>query len=143
MAFCERLSEQLAVVATVDPQAGAGAATTDIVLMTNHRRALFIFSHGAGTAGMGVAIQEANAGFTAGTANILTAANTVVGVTANTQNLFEVSAEAMGAGLTALRGVFTAVGADIFSVVVLADVIRYHPASDYDLGSVINIQVAN
>lgn len=144
MAFCERLSEQLAVVATIDPQAGGtGALTTDVIAMTNHRRALFIFSTGAGTSGVGVAIQEANAAFTAGTANILTAANTVVGVTANTQNLFEVSAEAMGAGLTALRGVFTSIAGDIISVVVLADVIRYHPASDYDLASVINIQAAN
>ena len=144
MAFCERLSEQLAVVATIDPQAGGtGALTTDVVAMGLHRRALFILSTGAGTAGCAVAIQEANAAFTAGTATILAAANTAVGVTANTQNLFEVSAEAMGAGLTALRGVFTSVAGDIISVVALADVIRYHPASDRDLASVVSIQAAN
>ena len=145
MAFCERLSEQLAVVATIDPQAGGtGALTTDVFSMAMHRRALFILSTGAGTAGCAVAIQEAaGTAFTAGTATILAAAATAVGVTANTQNLFEVSAEAMGAGLTALRGVFTSVGADLISVVVLADVERYHPASDRDLATVINIQVAN
>ena len=144
MPFCERLSEQLAVVATIDPQAGGtGALTTDVVAMGMHRRALFILSNGAGTAGVTVAIQEANAGFTAGTATILAGAATAVGVTANTQNLYEVSAEAMGAGLTALRGVFTSTGADILSVVVLADVERYHPASDRDLATVLTIQAAN
>ena len=123
---------------------GTGALTTDVFSMAMHRRALFILSTGAGTAGCAVAIQEAaGTAFTAGTATILAAAATTVGVTANTQNLFEVSAEAMGAGLTALRGVFTSVGADLISVVVLADVERYHPASDRDLATVINIQVAN
>ena len=141
MAFCERLSEQLALVATIDPQAGGtGALTTDAFSMSMHRRALFILSNGAGTAGVGVAIQEAtNTGFTAGTATILTGANTVVGKTTLTQYMWEVSAEAMAAGNTALRGVFTSVGADIISVVVLADVERYHPGSDRGIQSAIYV----
>ncbi len=143
MAFCERLSEQLAVVATIDPVAGAtGAATTDVVAMGMHRRALFLLQRGVGAAGMTVAIQEANAGFTALTATILTRAATACAAAAS-QYLFEVSAEAMAAGCTALRGVFTSVGADLYAVLVLADVERYPPASDRDLASVVSIQAAN
>ena len=143
MAFCERLSEQLAVVATIDPVAGAtGAATTDVVAMGMHRRALFILQRGVGVAGITCNIQEANAGFTALTAVILTRAAADTDVAA-TQHIFEVSAEAMGVGCTALRGVFTSVGADLYAVVVLADVERYHPASDRDLATVVSIQAAN
>ena len=143
MAFCERLSEQLAVVATIDPVAGASAAaTTDVIAMGMHRRALFILQRGVGTAGQTVAIQEANAGFTALTATILTRALTACSAAAS-QYLFEVSAEAMADGCTALRGVFTSGGTDLYAVVVLADVERYHPASDRDLASVVAIQVAN
>lgn len=143
MAFCERLSEQLAIVATIDPVAGGtGAATTDVVPMGLHRRAMFILMRGVGTAGITCAIQEANAAFTAGTATILTRAAADADVAAE-QHIFEVSAEAMGAGLTALRGVFTSVGADLYAVLVLADVERYHPASDRDLATVASIQAAN
>lgn len=141
MPFCERLTEQLALVATIDPQLGAsGALTTDAFSMATHRRALFILSNGVGTGGVGVAIQEAtNTGFTAGTATILTGSNLIVGKTTLTQYMWEVSAEAMAAGLTALRGVFTSVGNDIISVVVLADVERYHPGSDYGIQSAIYV----
>ena len=143
MAFCERLSEQLGVVATIDPQAGAtGAVTSDVIAMAMHRRALFIMMRGAGTAGQTVDIQEANAGFTAGTATILTRTTAACSATLS-QYLFEVSAEAMGAGLTALRAVVTSSATDIYALVCLADVERYHPASDRDLATVVAIQVAN
>jgi len=145
MPFCERLSEQLAVVAVIPPQAGATAGhTSNVVAMAMHRRALFILSRGAGVAGgCLVNIQEANAAFTASTATILTRAGTAAAA-ANSQYLFEVSAEAMAAGLTALRAVVTpTVAGDLISMVVLADVDRYHPASDYDLGTVVAIQAAN
>ena len=143
MAFCERLSEQLAVVATIDPVAGGTAAhTSDNFSMALHRRALFILQTGVGTAGNTVAIQEGTVNFTAGTATILSAAATAV-ATAASQWLYEVSAEAMGAGLTHLRAVVTSVGADLISMVVLADVERYHPASDRDLPTVQLIQAAN
>ena len=144
MAFCQRLSEQLAIVATIDPVAGAtGAATTDIFSMAMHRRALFILQRGVGVAGITCAIQEnAALAFTAGTATVLTRAAADTDVAA-TQHIFEVSAEAMGAGMQYLRGVFTSVGADLYSVVVMADVERYGPASDRDLPSVVSIQAAN
>ena len=143
MAFCERLSEQLAVVAVIDPQAGASVAiTSNVVSMINHRRALFILSKGAGTAGVLVNIQEATAGFAAGTATILTRA-AVNCAAPNTQYLFEVTSEALAAGNTALRAILTPVATDLLSLVCLADVVRYHPASDYDIASMTAIQVAN
>ena len=143
MAFCERLSEQLAVIATIDPQAGAtGALTSDVFSMAMHRRALFLLSKGAGTAGCTVAIQEGTTNWTAGTATILSAAATAVAV-ANTQHLFEVSAEAMAAGLTELRAVVTSVATDLLSLIVLADVERFGPASDRDLPTTTIQGVAN
>ena len=133
MPFCERLTEQLAIVATVDPVNGLSAATvSDVFSMSLHRRAMFILQTGA-TVGTGILcnIQEnPAAAFTAGTATI-------------SQYLFEVSGEAMGLNMQYLRGQFTPTGATILSAVVLADVERYHPASDRDLASVVSIQAAN
>ena len=145
MAFCERLSEQLAVVATIDPVTGAtAAAATDIFSMSLHRRALFILQTGA-TVGTGILcnIQEGpTAAMTAGTAAILTLAATACNAVAS-QYLFEVSGEAMGLNMQYLRGTFDPTGASIYAVVVLADVERYHPASDRDLATVVSIQAAN
>jgi len=144
MPFCERLSEQLAVVATVDPTNAVTLITaTDVFSMAMHRRALFILQTGA-TVGTGVLcnIEEGPVVGMTGSAVILTAPATAV-VAADSQYLFEVSGEAMAAGNTFLRGRFTPTGATILSCVVLADVERYHPASDRDLASVVSIQAAN
>ena len=147
MAFCERLSEQLGVVATIDPGDISGAAqNSDIFSMQLHRRALFILSTGATVQAPGILVQireAADAAATATTAVILTALATAVTAT-DSQFLFEVSAEAMAAGYTYLVGtVDAAAGATLASMVVLADVERYHPASDRDLASVVSIQAAN
>ena len=147
MAFCERLSEQLGVVATIDPESIATTAEdSDIFSMQLHRRALFILSTGAtvNTPGILVQIREGlDAAMTATTAAILSAAATAVTAT-DSQFLFEVSAEAMQAGYTYLNGRVTpGAGATLVSMVVLADVERYHPASDRDLASVVSIQAAN
>ena len=145
MAFCERLSEQLAVIATIDPvNAATAAAVTDVFSMSMHRRALFILQTGA-TVGTGILVnirEAVDALATATTAVILTRAVTAVTAVAS-QYLFEVSAEAMADGYTYLAGTFDPTGATIYAVVVLADVERYHPASDRDLASVVAIQVAN
>jgi len=145
MAFCERLSEQLAVVATIDPVAqGAAAVACDVFSMQLHRRALFILSTGGCPTGILVNIQENTASaFTTGTATLLTRAATAV-VAANSQFLFEISSEAMSDGFTFLRAEITPSGADhLVSMVVLADVERYSPASDRNLASVVAIQAAN
>jgi len=144
MAFCERLSEQLAVVATVDPtNAVTLITTTDIFSMAMHRRALFILMTGA-TVGTGVLcnIEEGPVVGMTGSAVILTRAATACAAV-DSIYLFEVSGEAMAAGNSFLRGRFTPTGATMFSCVVLADVERYHPASDRDLASVVSIQAAN
>lgn len=146
MAFCERLSEQLALVATVDPVSqGNTAVTSDAFSMSLHRRALFILSTGANPTGVLVNIQEGTVNFTAGTATILTrAATAVVGI--NSQYLFEVSGEAMADGMVNLRAQLTPSGAaHLISLVCLADVERYHPGSDQppSLATVIAIQAAN
>ena len=144
MPFCERVSEQLAVVATYDPTAGISAiVATDVFSMAMHRRALFILQTGA-TVGTGILcnIEEGPVVGMTGSAVILTAPATAV-TAADSQFLFEVSGEAMAAGNTFLRGRFTPTGATILSCVVLADVERYHPASDRDLATVVSIQAAN
>ena len=142
MTYCERLSEQLAIVATIDPVSQGGTAVaSDVFIMTNHRRALFILSTGANPTGVLVNIQENNAAaFTAGTATLLTrAATAVVGV--NSQYLFEVTAAALGDGYQWLRAQITPSGAaHLVSMVVLADVDRYKPASQFDLATVVSIQ---
>ena len=146
MAFCERLSEQLAVIATIDPIAitASGSATSDVFSMALHRRALFILKTGAVLGGVTVLIQEnAASAFTAGTGTLLTGAATAVTAAAS-QYLFEVSAEAMSDGFIWLRAqVAGLVIGDVIDMTVLADVERYHPASDRDLASVVSIQCAN
>ncbi len=147
MAFCERLSEQLAVVATIDPADISGAAVNaDVFSMAMHRRALFILSTGATVNAPGILVnirEGLDAACTATTAVILTRAATACAAVAS-QYLFEVSGEAMAAGYTYLRGEFDpGNGATLISCVVLADVDRYHPASDRDLASVAAIQAAN
>ena len=147
MPFCERLSEQLAVVATIDPADISGAAqNSDIFSMALHRRALFILSTGATVNAPGILVQireAVDAAATATTAVILTRAAADVTAT-DSQFLFEVSAEAMAAGHTYLVGTVDAgAGATLASMIVLADVERYHPASDRDLPSVVSIQAAN
>jgi hypothetical protein len=142
MTYCERLSEQLAIIATIDPVALAGTTTTsDVFIMTNHRRALFILQTGAAWASATVLIQDNPASaFTAGTATLLTGLTTTV-TDADSQYLYEVSAEAMTAGSTWLRCHIQGANAtDPISMVVLADVDRYKPASQYDLASVDVIQ---
>lgn len=147
MAFCERLSEQLAVVATIDPADISGAAqNSDVFSMSLHRRALFILSTGATVNAPGILVQireAADALATATTAVILTRAAADV-VATDSQFLFEVSGEAMADGYSYLVGTVDAgAGATLASMVVLADVERYHPASDRDLASVVSIQAAN
>ena len=145
MAFCERLSEQLAVIATIDPGDISGAAqNSDVFSMALHRRALFILSTGATVQAPGILVQIREAVdllATATTAVILTRAAVDCAAVAS-QYLFEVSGEAMADGYTYLCGtVDAAAGATLASMVVLADVERYHPASDRGIHT--SIQFAN
>ncbi len=143
MAFCERLSESLAVVGTVDPAAVTGLISTDVIDMSLHRRCLFTLMTGAVlTTGILVEIQE-------GTVAVPNSAIIITSAIANqaaiaSQYIFEVSAEAMADTYTVLRGDFTPdTGASLMAVLCQADVERYHPGSDQNLASAHIIGVAN
>jgi hypothetical protein len=144
MAFCERLSEQLAIVATIDPIAVTGVTTvSDVFSMALHRRALFILQTGAVFGQATVLIQEGPVVGMTGSTTILTGAVTAITAVAS-QYLFEVSGEAMAAGMSFLRASLAGITpTDVISMVVLADVERYHPGSDNDLGTVVIAGVAN
>jgi len=144
MAFCERLSEQLAVVGTIDPQAGlAGLATSDVVDMSLHRRALFTLMTGDTVGGTGilVEIREGQAAFAAPLVLITSAA--IAQAVVASQYIFEVSAEAMTDGYIQLRCDITPTGASTVAVLVQADVERYHPGSDRNLATAHIIACAN
>ena len=144
MAFCERLSEQLAIVAVVNPVAvtGSAAVTAPVFSMALHRRALFILQTGAVFTDATVLIQEGPVIGMTGSATILTGAATAI-TAINSQYLWEVSAEAMAAGNSWLRASLVATNAEVISMIVLADVERYHPGSDQNLGTVVIDGVAN
>lgn len=143
MTYTKRLTEQLGVVSTIDPIAGGSTAhTSDAFSMSLHRRAIFILQTGVGTAGNAVLIQEGTAAWTAGTATLMSAAATAVDVAAS-QYLWEVAAIAMTDGLTQLRAIVTSTGADLISMVVLADVGRFNPESDRDLPTTTIMEVAD
>lgn len=144
MAFCQRLSEQLCIVATIDPIDVPGTvATSDVFSMALHRRALFVLQTGATFVAGTVNIQEGPVVGMTGSANILTGAATAITAVA-TQYLFEVSGEAMAAGNSFLRCSIAGLTAgDYLSMVVLADVERYAPGTDHDLATVIVSGVAN
>ena len=146
MAFCERLSEQLAVVGTIDPVSqGAALISTDVVNMALHRRCMFTLLLGAApdAAGVLVNIQEGTVAVP-NSAVILTSAGVDVDV-ANWCYIWEVSAEAMADTYTVLRGDFTPLGAGptLMSVLVQADVERYHPGSDSNIAGTTIMGTAN
>jgi len=141
MAFCERLSEQLAVVGTIDPQTLAILASTDVIDMSLHRRCLFTLMTGGTVNDVLVNIYEGTVAVPNSAVILTRAAADTDGL--NSQYIFEVSAEAMADGYTVLRGDFTPTGATLMAVLVQADVERYHPGSDRNIATVAAIQCAN
>ena len=141
MPFTERLSEQLVVVGTIDPQSLALLASTDDIDMTHHRRCLFTLMTGATVDDVLCQIYEGTVG-AVNTAVILTrAAADTDGL--NSQYIFEVSAEAMAYACTHLRGDFTPTGNTLMAVLVQADANRYHGEIGDTLATVAAIQTAN
>ena len=145
MAFCQRLSEQLALVAKIDPVtlAGATAVSAPVFSMGMHRRALFILQTGATFGQATVLIQEGPViGMTA-SATILTGPVTAI-VAAAHEYIFEVSAEAMAPGMEFLRASLAGMTpTDEISMIVIADVERYNPGSDLNMASTTIYGVAN
>lgn len=142
----ERLSEQLAIVATIDPEAYTTAATvtTDVFDMSVHHEAAFVIMTGTVAANTTIDfdVQEGT-GTTAGTFNTATAVTSITQLAAaadsDKQVVVTVRGEDMADGYRYLRGVLTIGGtagtADL-GAVVLADRARYKPASVGDLASV-------
>jgi hypothetical protein len=146
----ERLSEQLAIVGTIDPVAATatGTAATDIFNMENHHEVMFVLMFNTVTpngATIDFAVQEGT-GTTAGTFNTVTAvAAAVQGTGANADDdqwVVTVRGEDMTPGYSYLRG-FVTLGGTVttveYSVVALADRARYKPANVGDLASVTQI----
>lgn len=143
MPFTTRLSEQLAVVATIDPdEYSAGATNTDIIDMRYHRRVIFVVMVGTlGTnATVDFKVQEGAASDMSDAADLSGKAITQLtqaGTDADKQAIVEVAAEEMTSGDRYLRGTLTvATAACDAGVIAVADCARYLPASDYDLASV-------
>lgn len=142
MAF-ERLSEQLAIVATIDPEAYTAAATvsTDTFDMDVHHEAMFVLMLGdiAVNTTVDFAVWSATAS-TTGTAT--TALANITQLTAgddDRQVVVTVRGEDMADGYSWLRGVLTIGGTGgtvDLGVVALADRARFKPASVNDLASV-------
>lgn len=144
--YTERLSEQLAVVSCIDPDAhGPGTAHGDAIDMENVRRVLFIVQVGDMEAGSTVEFTVNGDTAANGTfANPVTGKAITplgAGVDDNSQVLVEVTAEeAKADGFTFIRGTLTvADAASDASVVALGGYLRYSPAAAYGLDSVIEI----
>lgn len=139
-----RLSQQLAVVATIDPDAyGTGDQTTDVIDMKLHNRVIFIVQVGdfvsTGKADFLVKGDTAsNGSFTTTITGKSITQLTQAGSDSDKQVIVEVTAEeAMAQGFRYLRGTLTltTAGADA-AVIALAGNDRFQPASDNDLATV-------
>jgi len=142
MEFTERLSEQLAIVSCIDPDAYTAATVTgDEIDMRYFRRVIFIVM--AGTLGSSATIDfkvtecaSSGGSFTDLSGKAITQL-TDAGTDDDKQAIVEVAAEEMGAGMRYLKGSLTVgTATSDVGVIALADCARYKPANAYDLSSV-------
>jgi hypothetical protein len=139
--YNEALSENLAVVATLDPVSqGAATVTSDEIDMKLHRRVLFILMTGliAATGTLDCKIQAATT--SGGTFVDLTgkAITQLTDADDNKQVLIEVTAEEVAAqGLRYVRASVTAAtAASLMALVALAGFSRYGDPESNDLSTV-------
>lgn len=140
----QRLSERLAVVATIDPDAyGTGDQSTDVIDMLEHRRIMFVVMLGdfasTGKADFVVYGDTASNGAfsTAITGKAITQL-TQAGSDDNKQAIVEISSEEVQAqGKRYIKGTLTltTAGADA-GVIAIAGDSRYEPNNVFDLASV-------
>ena len=141
----EQLSEQLSVIATIDPDAYTAAAyDTDEIDMSNFRRVLFIVAVGtmASTSTVdflvyGGATTNAGSHSTAVTGKAITQL-TEAGTDSDKQVLVEVTAEECAAqGLYFIEGTLTVgTASSDAAVIVLGEYAHYSHGSDHDLATV-------
>jgi len=140
MSYTTRLTEQLALVATIDPDAYTAAAyTSDWVAMKNRRRAIFVLMVGdLGTsATVDFVVKEATDGSGTDAQTLKSATQlTQAGTDSDKQVIIEVEAEELSAGFTHLAAVVTiGTATSDMGLVAFADVSRYQPDTG-DLASV-------
>ncbi len=141
----DKLSERLALVATIDPDANAtGVFWTDNVDMSKFNEALFALLYGTGvtTGTATLALYEDTTAGTGTGAQALSGKAATALTTGNNDNqaLVHVRANDLSQGYRYVRGrlFLSTAGADA-AVVAFAGAPRFHPASDYDLASVAQI----
>lgn len=142
--FQERLSEGIAVLSSIDPDAyAAGSYNGDVIDMKLVRRVLYIVS--VGTLGSSATVDFLVKGDTTSGGSYTTTVTgkaitqlTQAGSDDDKQVLVEVTAEEVAAqGFRYIRDTLTvATAACDAGVVGLGGALRYAPASDYDLASV-------
>jgi len=148
----EKLSEALAIVASIPPAVAAiGTYNSDVVDMSKFRKAVCVIQTGTyGAAGATLNVQlyanttNATSGGTAITGKAFTPA-TFSGSAAgqDKEGVIEVSGEEIEQALPGARYLYAtatvATDTVAFSLAILAGEARYSPASDYDLSSVAEI----
>lgn len=139
-----RLSEQIGVVATIDPDAyGAATHSTDVIDMANLDRVLFIVM--AGTLGSSATIDFSVKGDTASGGSFTTALTdkaitqlTQAGTDDDKQALVEVTGdEVLAQGFRYIRGdMVVGTATSDAGVIAIGGHRRYSPMTDHDLASV-------
>lgn len=141
----DRLSEQLAIVATIDPTASTtGTSTSDVVDMSDLHEAVFILSAGniAATGTVDMDIQEGTGTATFNTATALQSITQLTAGDDNEQVVVSVPGASVTPGYRYLRAIVTqGTAGSIVSLVVLGDRARYKPPTTEhpDLASVTQI----
>ncbi len=140
--YTERLSEKLALVATVDPDSySANTYYTDDIDVRLFRRVMFVVAVGDMATGATVDFSVVE-GASASPTTAMSPAKAITQLTkAGTDNdkqaIVEVMAEECAVGTRYIRGkLVTATDASDVCVIALADVGRYKPENGYDLASV-------
>jgi len=137
-----RLSERLAVVATIDPDAyGTGTQESDVIDMKNRNRVLFIVQ--AGTLGSSATLdfQVHGCATSNGTYALITGKAitqlTEAGTDSDKQAMVEVTAEEVAAaGYRYIKGLLVVgTATSDAGAIALAGDLAYYPAADYDLAS--------
>lgn len=144
--YTEQLSQGLALIATIHPASYSAKTSSDGIDMKLFRRVMFVINSGvigANTIAGAVTGSTDNSTFTTTIAGKSLTAGTFSGtVDNNHEAIIEVTAEECeAAGVRYIRLDLTPSGAALLSAVALAGVVRYSPASDYNLASVNEIVV--
>lgn len=151
MAYTERLNEQLAIVATIDPDAYTVGATTtatvstDVVDMAENHRAMFIVMAGTLPAQSAIDFNVLQGTNSTTVTTALTSITALGNADDDEQVVVEIEGQDLTDGYRYIVGQLTIgnTGAGTLTcdlaVVGLADTARYKPASDNDLASVSEI----